>query len=128
MLFLTVSDAWLSPLHYMAVEILPWFVCLCWGLTTRQPLSSPRERKKRDRRDSRGDEREGQGRKERYTIHDTFASPNHPLFCHGAFRQTTSIFFQLHFCHKKMSLYVRKHIFGHMRSSKIQISLHIRAV
>ena len=26
-------------------------------------VSSPRERKKRDRRDSRGDEREGQGRK-----------------------------------------------------------------
>ena len=27
-------------------------------------VSSPREREKRDRRDSRGDEREGQGRKE----------------------------------------------------------------
>ena len=38
-----------------------------WGLTARQPLwvivSSPREREKRDRRDSRGDEREGQGKK-----------------------------------------------------------------
>ena len=27
-------------------------------------VSSPREREKRDRRDSRGDEREGQGRKQ----------------------------------------------------------------
>ena len=27
-------------------------------------VSSPREREKRDRRDNRGDEREGQGRKE----------------------------------------------------------------
>ena len=39
---------------------------LCWGLTARQLLwviLSPREREKRDRSDSRGDEREGQGRK-----------------------------------------------------------------
>ena len=44
---------------------IPSTAKLCWGLTTCQPLgghfvSSPREREKRD---SRGDEREGQGRK-----------------------------------------------------------------
>ena len=44
------------------------FVCLCWGLTTRQPLRVilcrlPEKREKRDRRESRGDEREGQRRK-----------------------------------------------------------------
>ena len=39
---------------------------MCWGLTTRQPLwghfvSSHRKSEKRDRRESRGDERKGQG-------------------------------------------------------------------
>ena len=41
---------------------------LCWGLTTRQPLwvilcRLPEKGRKSDRRDSRIDEREGQGRK-----------------------------------------------------------------
>ena len=40
---------------------------LFWALTTRQHLwvilCHPREREKRDRRDSKGDERDGQGRK-----------------------------------------------------------------
>ena len=40
---------------------------LCWGLTTHQPLwvilCHLPEKRRRDRRDSRGDEREGQGRK-----------------------------------------------------------------
>ena len=43
------------------------FLTVCWGLTTHQPLwvilSSPREREKRDRRHSQGDEKEGLGRK-----------------------------------------------------------------
>ena len=40
----------------LKIQMFDW---LCWGLTTCQP----RERENRDRRDSRGDEREGQGRK-----------------------------------------------------------------
>ena len=44
------------------------FDWLCWGLTTRQPLRVilcrlPEKGRKEIRRESRGDEREGQGRK-----------------------------------------------------------------
>ena len=52
--------------HFLQQKYL---IELCWGLTTQSTLeghfvSSPREREKRDRRDSRGDEREGTGKKE----------------------------------------------------------------
>ena len=39
------------------------FLFIVLGLTTHHFVSPPREREKKDRRDSRGDEREGQGRK-----------------------------------------------------------------
>ena len=56
----------LAKVHYD--DELVVFFLLCWGSKTPQPVwvilcRSPREREKRDRRDSRGDESEGQGRK-----------------------------------------------------------------
>ena len=40
---------------------------------------SPREREKRDRRDSRGDEREGQGRKRNSNVVLRFYGPVNPM-------------------------------------------------
>ena len=55
---------------------------LCWGLTSTivgHFLSSPREREKRHRRDSRGDEREGQGwKRNRNGSEDTEEIKNSP--------------------------------------------------
>ena len=50
--------------------------CLCWGLMICQPMvghfvSLPREREKRDRRDSRGDEREDRGKKRKMNGEET---------------------------------------------------------
>ena len=62
---ITISAVWENTLYLLLVlGNLNWS---CWGLTTCQPLwvilSSSREREKRYRKDSRGDERDGQGRK-----------------------------------------------------------------
>ena len=55
---------------------------LCWGLTTCQSLwvilSSPRKREKRDRRNSRGDEREGWGRKRKMNESEETEYKNSP--------------------------------------------------
>ena len=64
-------------------------LCLCWGLMTRHPstlvghfVSSPTEREKRDRRDSRGVEREGQWRNEREETEEIKTFPS-TLTCYN---------------------------------------------
>ena len=68
------------------------YVLIVLGLTTCQPMwvifmSSPREREKRDRRDSCGDEREGQGRKRNMNVSEETeeikTSPLYPYLLQG---------------------------------------------
>ena len=55
-------------------------------------VSSPREREKRDRRDSRGDEREGQGRKRNWNENEeTEEIPPLPLNCYKDSRPRPTI-------------------------------------
>ena len=56
------SSSFVFYLHFLIILIELWFYDT--STLVGHVVSSPREREKRDRRDSRGDEREGQGRKE----------------------------------------------------------------
>ena len=57
-------DILILKLSVLVKRVIYTILLLCWGLTLMGHfVSSPREREKKDRRDSRGDERKGLGRK-----------------------------------------------------------------
>ena len=69
--------------------IAPFLIWLCWGLMSRQPLwvilCCPREREKKDRRDSRGGDTEGRKKKmnEREVTEEIKTLPLYPYLLQG---------------------------------------------